>query len=127
MPEFNFVLLYVQDAVKSAEFYTKLLGKPIADQSDGFAMLPLADGIMLGVWALPAVVPPVLNDGSEKGGSSEISFNVDDDAALIKTHEEWAASGVTILLEPMEMPFGLTFVATDPDGHRIRVASPASM
>lgn len=127
MPEFNFVLLYVQDAIKSAEFYTKLLGKPIVEQSDGFAMMPIVENVMLGLWALPTVVPPALNDGSQKGGSSEIAFNVDDDDTLEKTHKDWAASGVVILQEPMDMPFGRTFVAADPDGHRIRVASPASM
>lgn len=127
MPEFNFVLLYVQDAVKSAEFYAKLLGKPIVEQSDGFAMLPLVENVMLGLWALPTVVPPTSNDGSEKGGACEIAFNVDDNATLEKTHSEWAADGVTIIQEPMDMPFGRTFVAADTDGHRIRVAAPANM
>lgn len=127
MPEFNFVLLYVEDAVKSAEFYTKLLEKPIVEQSEGFAMLPLSDGVMLGLWALPTVVPPAMEDGSHKGGACEIAFNVDDDETLENTHTQWASQGVTILQTPMDMPFGRTFVATDPDDHRIRVASPANM
>ncbi|MEW7007583.1 VOC family protein [Lentilitoribacter sp. EG35] len=127
MPEFNFVVLYVKDPIKSAEFYAKLLGKPIVDQSEGFAMLPLIENVMLGLWELTTVVPPTLNDGSEKGGSSEISLNVDDDATLENTHKEWLAHGVTILQAPMDMPFGRTFVAVDADGHRIRVATPAKM
>lgn len=126
MPEFNFVLLYVQDPIKSAEFYAKLLGKPIVDQSEEFAMLPLIENVMLGLWALPTVVPPTSNDGSEKGGTSEIAFNVDDDATLEQTHTEWVSNGVTIIQEPMDMPFGRTFVAADTDGHRIRVVAPAS-
>lgn len=124
MPEFNFVLLYVEDAIKSADFYTKILGKPIVDQSEGFAMLPLVENVMLGLWAIPTVVPPASN---KNGGASEIAFNVDDDATLEKTHTDWAASGVKILQEPMDMPFGRTFVASDLDGHRIRVAAPADM
>lgn len=127
MPEFNFVILYVQDPIKSAEFYAKLLGKPIVDKSEGFSMLPLIENVMLGLWALPTVMPPISNDGFDKDGASEIALNVDDDAALAKTHEEWTANGVTILQEPMEMPFGKTFVAADPDGHRIRVVAPANM
>lgn len=127
MPEFNFVLLYVQNPIKSAEFYAKLLGKPIIDQSEGFAMLPLIENVMLGLWALQDVIPPISNDGSEKGGASEIALNLDDNAALEKTHTEWASNGISIIQEPMDMPFGRNFVAIDPDGHRIRVVAPAGM
>lgn len=34
--------------------------------------------------------------------------------------------GLTILQEPVRMDFGTAFVATDPDGHRLRVFVPAA-
>ena len=37
-----------------------------------------------------------------------------------------SAGGLTILQAPMQMDFGTTFVATDPDGHRLRVFVPAA-
>jgi hypothetical protein len=35
---------------------------------------------------------------------------------------QWQSQGVTILSEPHDAGFGLTFLAADPDGNRIRVA-----
>ena len=34
---------------------------------------------------------------------------------------DWAKRGLEIIQRPTEMEFGLTFVALDPDGHRLRV------
>lgn len=36
--------------------------------------------------------------------------------------KQWNSKGVTILREPYDAGFGLTFLAADPDGNRIRVA-----
>lgn len=36
--------------------------------------------------------------------------------------ELWKSKGVTILQEPHDAGFGLTFLAADHDGNRIRVA-----
>jgi predicted enzyme related to lactoylglutathione lyase len=36
-------------------------------------------------------------------------------------YADWASRGLRILQTPVEMDFGYTFVATDPDGHRLRV------
>ena len=116
MMNFNFVLLHVADPVASAGFYSDILGRPVVQSSPGFAMLPLSDAVMLGLWE----VTPV---GAGKPGASEISFDVADLAALGKLHSEWASRRLLILVEPVEMPFGHTFVAADPDGHRIRVVA----
>lgn len=48
---------------------------------------------------------------------------VPDDEAVRALHERWQTAGVAIEQPPHEAVFGLTFVATDPDGHRIRVCS----
>lgn len=37
------------------------------------------------------------------------------------THAVWQAKGATIALAPRDLDFGRSFVALDPDGHRLRV------
>ena len=41
MPNFSFVLLYVENPQASAGFYADLFGRPILETSPTFAMLPL--------------------------------------------------------------------------------------
>ena len=55
MPEFSFVLLYVEDPPASAEFYSRLLGHAPLETAPTFAMLPLRDGVMLGLWSRATV------------------------------------------------------------------------
>jgi catechol 2,3-dioxygenase-like lactoylglutathione lyase family enzyme len=38
MPDFNFLVLYVDDPARSAAFYADLLAAPIVEQSPTFAM-----------------------------------------------------------------------------------------
>lgn len=120
MPEFTFMLLHVADHAASATFYNELLGIPIIEQKDDFAMLPLRDAVMLGLWARATVEP-----ASGQPGGSEIAFTVADAAAVAETHAAWAGRGLRIVQAPTQMPFGTTFVALDPDGHRLRVFAPA--
>jgi predicted enzyme related to lactoylglutathione lyase len=39
-------------------------------------------------------------------------------------HAEWKRRGLTIVQAPTRLDFGTTFVAVDPDGHRLRVFAP---
>ena len=57
-------------------------------------------------------------------GASEVAFTVESTAAVEATFADWKKRGLTILQEPVPMDFGTTFVATDPDGHRLRVFVP---
>ena len=120
MPDFNFLLLHVANDAASATFYNELLGIPIIDQKPGFAMLPLRDGVMLGLWARETVEP----ESSGQTGASEIAFAVADAAAVEAMHADWQRRGLTIIQSPTQMSFGTTFVALDPDGHRLRVFAP---
>lgn len=43
MPQFSFVLRYVADPALSAQFYAGLLGAPVVQKSDTFAVLPLRE------------------------------------------------------------------------------------
>ena len=120
MSDFNFLLLHVEDDAASAAFYNELLGIPIIQQQPGFAMLPLRDGVMLGLWQRDTVEPK----SSGQTGASEIAFAVADATAVEATHADWQRRGLTIIQAPTQMSFGTTFVALDPDSHRLRVFAP---
>jgi catechol 2,3-dioxygenase-like lactoylglutathione lyase family enzyme len=122
MSNFSFVLLYVENPPASAAFYADLLGRPVIDSSPGFAMLPLSDGVMLGLWLRKNVEPAAVG----QAGAGEVAFTVADAAAVKATCADWKQRGLKIIQEPVQMDFGHTFVATDPDGHRLRVFVPAA-
>ena len=116
MIQASFTILYVDDAARSAAFYEELLGRPPVEASPTFAMFPLAAGMMLGLWGRGGVAP-----AAGAPGGSEIAFSVADAAAVDATCAEWMAKGRRIAQAPCDMDFGRTFVALDPDGHRLRV------
>jgi catechol 2,3-dioxygenase-like lactoylglutathione lyase family enzyme len=120
MPNLSFVLLYVENPPASAAFYADLLGRPAIDVRPGFAMLPLSDSVTLGLWSRETVQPAA----SAPAGASEISFGFADAAAVKATCADWKQRGVKIIQEPVRTDFGHTFVATDPDGHRLRAVAP---
>jgi catechol 2,3-dioxygenase-like lactoylglutathione lyase family enzyme len=122
MPNFSFVLLYVENPPASAGFYADLLGRAVIDSSPTFAMLPLTDSVMLGLWSRKAVEPAA----TAQAGAGEVAFTVKDVAAVRSTFADWKKRGLTILQEPVQMDFGHTFVASDPDGHRLRVFVPGA-
>ena len=116
------ILLYVEDPLKSAEFYEKLLhAKPI-DASPGFAMFALESGVMLGLWARHGVEPAA----TAAPGASELAFAVEGNAAVEARHRDWVARGLAIAQAPTQLDFGYSFVALDPDGHRLRVFAPTA-
>jgi predicted enzyme related to lactoylglutathione lyase len=117
MQEFSFVLLYVENPPNSAAFYSNLLGTPPIETSPTFAMVPLRDGVMLGLWSRKTVEPAA----AAKPGASEVAFTVADADAVTAAHADWSQRGLKIAQAPTQMDFGRTFVALDPDGHRLRV------
>jgi catechol 2,3-dioxygenase-like lactoylglutathione lyase family enzyme len=122
MSNFKFVVLYVENPQASAAFYADLLGRPVIDSSPGFAMLPLSDAVMLGLWLRQDVKPAAV----APAGGSEVAFAVADAAAVKATAADWKKRGLKIVQEPVQMDFGHTFTAADPDGHRLRVFAPAN-
>jgi catechol 2,3-dioxygenase-like lactoylglutathione lyase family enzyme len=121
-PAFSFVLLYVANPLASAAFYAGLLGAPVIEQSPTFAMLPLRDGVMLGLWSKHTVTPAAVS----APGASEIALTVDTADAVHATHADWSKRGITMAQPPTALDFGTTFVAVDPDSHRIRVFAPTA-
>lgn len=113
-PNLGFVLLFVKEPLKSTQFYQKALGISPLEQSETFALFALSNGIMLGLWSYKTAQPEV----TANPGASEIAFSYDNPDLLCK---EWKKQGILIAQEPTQMDFGRTFVALDPDGHRIRI------
>jgi len=116
----NFILLYVASPDASAAFYTDLLGRAPVEASPTFAMFALDSGVMLGLWSKHTVEPAA----PAHFGGSELAFTVSDVDAVRVKHREWLERGLPIAQAPIDMDFGHTFVALDPDGHRLRVFAP---
>ena len=117
----NFILLYVDSPSASAAFYADLLDTQPIEASPTFAMFKLESGVMLGLWSRHTVEP-----SATPVGGSELAFAVDSDATVRSMHDAWRAKGLRIVQEPVAMDFGFTFVAADPDGHRLRVFAPGA-
>jgi catechol 2,3-dioxygenase-like lactoylglutathione lyase family enzyme len=120
---FNFVLLYVENPPASAAFYKGLLGAPVVEELPTFCMLPIREGVMLGLWKRDTVEPSA---GVAAAANNEIAFVVDAAAEVDAKHQEWRTRGLTIAQPPTDMDFGRTFVGLDPDGHRLRVFAPGA-
>lgn len=120
MTDPTMMILYVANAEASAEFYRHLLDKAPVEASPSFAMFALDNGQMLGLWGRDGVEPRTA--AGPAGG--ELAFFMPDDAAVSARHDEWSGRGLAILQPPTRMDFGFTFVAADPDGHRLRVFAP---
>jgi len=118
----NLVLLYVADPLKSAKFYSTILGKKPVGLSPGYAMFVVDGGLKLGLWKRQDVQP------SPEGapGSVELVFSEESDQQVDERFAEWTGNGLVIAQTPTRMEFGYTFVALDPDGQRLRVYKPAA-
>ncbi len=122
MPDVNFVILYVESPAASAAFYGDLLGRPPVEASPTFAMFAMDSGVMLGLWSRHNVEPAAAGSGDR----GELAFTVADAGAVDGVHDDWRRRGLPILQQPTAMDFGHTFVALDPDGHRLRVFAPSA-
>jgi catechol 2,3-dioxygenase-like lactoylglutathione lyase family enzyme len=117
MASINFINLYVADAQRSADFYANILGSKPVEASPGFSMFVLDNGLKLGLWKRETVEPAV--DGAP--GAGELCVAEDSDAQVDERFATWTGQGIVVAQKPTRMSFGYTFVALDPDGHRLRV------
>lgn len=113
----TFVNLFVKNPQESGFFYRKVLEIDPIQESPTFVLFSLANGVMLGLWSLRTAQPEV----QAQPGASEICF---EDQEVDNRYKQWLQIGVTMAQKPTSMSFGRTFVALDPDGHRIRIYSP---
>lgn len=116
----NLFLLYVENPLASAPFYEALFERPPTAAFPTYVAFSFDNGMTVGLWSTSA--RDFVSAG--QGHRSELSFMVANDKEVLDLHERWQRAGVTIEQPPHEAVFGLTFVALDPDGHRIRVCIP---
>ena len=115
MRTLNYLLLAVRSPAESAKLYTQLLGHEPVENSPTFVLYVLPNGMKIGLWVKDEIEP-----APKPAGGIEISFTEEDDDAVRATYAQWSKLGVKIVQEPTKMDFGFTFVAEDPDGHRLR-------
>jgi predicted enzyme related to lactoylglutathione lyase len=119
-PQPNFVLLYVDSPRASETFYSVLLGRAPVESSANFVLFVADSGLRLGLWARGEAEPKP----SAPPGGAEVVIAVEEAKTVNSMYASWAARGLSILQPPTDMDFGRTFVALDPDGHRLRVFAP---
>lgn len=116
----NLVLFYVKNTEISALFYEKVFStKPVAVYPT-YAAFSFDNGFNFSLWSTQA--KNFVSGGT--GHRSELSFMVNDEKTVRELCQKWKELGVTIEQDLHEAVFGLTFVALDPDGHRLRVCMP---
>ncbi|MEO2219569.1 VOC family protein [Chromobacterium vaccinii] len=112
----DFVILYVDQPSRSADFYARLFDLQPIQSSPTFSMFKFASGMRLGLWSRHTAEPTAEASGS----SGELVVQVEDFAALDACCASWQAQGLPIAQPITDMDFGRTFAALDPDSHRLR-------
>ncbi|WP_043831668.1 VOC family protein [Muricoccus aerilatus] len=118
MPDLSLTLLLVDSPAASTTFYADLLGREPAEASPTFAMFTMPSGAGSGLWSRHTVEPAP----GAMAGAAELAFAVPDLGAV---HADWSARGLRIAQVPTGLDIGRTFVALAPDGHQLRVFTPA--
>ena len=115
----NSVILYVSDVEASTTFYHRILGHEPIKTYPGFSVFALSDNVTLGLQAADEIEPAA----EPYVGESELSLSDVEHVDVDRLYAQWKALGIPMILEPTVLEFGYTFVATDPDGHRLRVCA----
>ncbi len=116
----NLLLFYVKAPLESAVFYAKIFSINPVVAFPSYVAFSFENGLTFSLWSTQA--QNFVSGGS--GHRSELSFMVKDEQMVRELHQQWGEFGVVIEQDLHEAVFGLTFVALDPDGHRIRVCMP---
>jgi catechol 2,3-dioxygenase-like lactoylglutathione lyase family enzyme len=119
MSKLNLVIVYVENALRAAELYGKLLGAKPVESSPNWALFALSSDLRLGLWARNEAQPR-----PEGAGGGELCVEVDTDDQIAAMFDAWQKLGVEVIQQPTRLDFGLTFTVTDPDRNRLRVFSP---
>ncbi|QGH63899.1 VOC family protein [Serratia proteamaculans] len=115
----NMTLLYVDNPENSAAFYRQLLGQAPVELSPTFALFVLSNGLKLAMWSKHSVEPAA----TATGGGGEIGFMCELQQQVDALYQRWCEQGLEMIQPPVTLDFGYSFVACDPDGHRLRVYS----
>lgn len=117
----TYILLYVENPKASAEFYAELFQLKPVEQSPTFALFVLPSGLKFGLWIKTGVIPAVKSSGA----TSEVACPVSSKERVDELCQDFARRGISIAQPPEMMDFGYTFMALDPDGHRLRFFFPS--
>ena len=110
----NELVLEVLDLDRAVDFYSQMLGLPVADRWEGRAWLKVGDGTRLGLWT-----PQVGIAGGRGGVHVHYALHIDEDdygAAVARLREHG--------YEPHEEDFqenGRAVYVTDPDGNVVEL------
>lgn len=115
----NLIIFYVNNPLVSTPFYEHLLKSQPIVSSPTFVMFLLKSGMRLGLWSTHSVEPRA----TVPGGGNELSLQVQNDHVIDELYTLWQQQGIPIAQPPTMMDFGYTFVALDPDNHRLRLVS----
>lgn len=116
----NLVIFYVKNPRESAAFYENIFkAKPVA-VFPTYVAFSFENGLNFSLWSTQA--KNFVSGG--QGHRFEFSFMVSTPEEVRTLRNTWKDAGVQIEQDLHEAVFGLTFVALDPDGHRIRVCLP---
>lgn len=115
----NSLILYVDDVDASTAFYKDILSSDPAQTFKDFSVFALADNFTVGLQSKHTIDPKP----QAAFGGFELSFSNATNEQVDDTYREWKSKGINIVLEPTMLDFGYTFVASDPDGHRLRVCA----
>lgn len=115
----NSIILYVTDVDKSTIFYSNILKAEPIEQYSEFSVFALSNNFILGLQAKSGIDPkPQPQFGGFEICMSDVSRQDVDDI-----YHQWCELGVDITMKPVDLDFGYTFVAVDPDDHRLRVCA----
>ena len=115
----NSIILYVSDVEKSTRFYTRLLNAEPVEQYSEFSVFALSDDMILGLQAKSGIDPAP----QPHIGGTEICMSDISNREVDEIFRKWSELDPKIIMKPAILDFGYTFVATDPDGHRLRVCA----
>ena len=114
----NQFIFYVQNPLESTKFYEKIFLKKPDLITPNYVSFSFENGLYFSLWSTQA--KNFVSGGT--GHRSELAYLVPDEASVRELRKQWVELGVIIEEDLFEAIFGLTFVALDPDGHRIRVS-----
>ena len=116
----NLVIFYVENPQKSSRFYEQIFARSPVDFYPSWVSFTFENGLHFGLWSNKAI--NFISGGV--GHRSEFSFMVANEKIVQDLYDKWKMLDIFIEQEIHQAVFGLTFVALDPDGHRIRVCVP---
>lgn len=116
MAEPSHILNYVADTRRSTTLYAKILGFRPVEVTPTYSVFALPSGCRLALRSRSGVEPR-----ATLPGGTELCFAVASDDDVRRTRDSWFKLGLKIIQEPVQLDFGYTFTAADPDGHRLRV------